>query len=140
MNARSQFLCSVWFCMNTNSTMPEIISGVLKFTFGLLASKARGEIAERLKDGDATHEEFRQLIAENLIKLKRIWSDWRKQIYMAVSFFYKMESTGCTNLFINSHHLRIAESTEVEPASSLIRPKSSSDTVLIQVLSTKPLI
>ncbi|XP_028406533.1 uncharacterized protein LOC114529009 [Dendronephthya gigantea] len=51
--------------------MTEIVSGVLKLTFGFLVNKARNRIAERLNDGDVTDEECRRLIVRELDDIKR---------------------------------------------------------------------
>jgi hypothetical protein len=50
--------------------MSEVVTGVVKLTFGFLANKIRSEIAERLKDGDATDEECRRLIVRELDDIK----------------------------------------------------------------------
>ncbi|XP_028406579.1 uncharacterized protein LOC114529053 [Dendronephthya gigantea] len=51
--------------------MTEIVSGVLKLTFGFLVNKARSRIAEGLNDGDVTDEECRRLIVRELDDIKR---------------------------------------------------------------------
>ncbi|XP_028406532.1 uncharacterized protein LOC114529008 [Dendronephthya gigantea] len=51
--------------------MTEIVSGVLKLTFGFLVNKARSKISERLNDGDVTDEECRRLIVRELDDIKR---------------------------------------------------------------------
>ncbi|CAB3993596.1 Hypothetical predicted protein [Paramuricea clavata] len=50
--------------------MSEVVTGVMKLTFGFLAKKIRSEIAERLKDGDVTDEECRRLIVRELDDIK----------------------------------------------------------------------
>ncbi len=50
--------------------MSEVVTGVVKFTFGILANKIRSGIAERLKDGDVTDEECRRLINTELDDIK----------------------------------------------------------------------
>ena len=50
--------------------MSEIVSGVLKHTFGFLANKIRSEVAKRLEDGDVTDEECRRLIVRELDDIK----------------------------------------------------------------------
>ena len=50
--------------------MSEVVTGVVKLTFGFLANKIRCEIAERLKDGDVTDEECRRLIVRELDDIK----------------------------------------------------------------------
>ena len=50
--------------------MSEIVTGVVKLTFGFLANKIRSGIAERLKDGDVTDEECRRLIVRELDDIK----------------------------------------------------------------------
>ena len=40
--------------------MSEIVSSVLKDTFGFLANKIRSEVAKRFQDGDVTDEECRR--------------------------------------------------------------------------------
>ena len=51
--------------------MSEVVTGVVKLTFGFLANKIRSGIAERLKDGDVTDEECRRLIVRELDDIKR---------------------------------------------------------------------
>ncbi len=48
----------------------ELVTGVVKLTFGFLANKIRSGIAERLKDGDITDEECRRLIIRELDDIK----------------------------------------------------------------------
>ena len=50
--------------------MSEVVTGVVKLTFGFLANKIRSGIAERLKDGDVTDEECRRLIVRELDDIK----------------------------------------------------------------------
>ena len=50
--------------------MSEVVTGVVKLTFGFLAKKIRSGIAERLKDGDVTDEECRRLIVSELDDIK----------------------------------------------------------------------
>ena len=50
--------------------MSEIVSGVLKHTFGFLANKIRSGVAKRLEDGDVTDEECRRLIVRELDDIK----------------------------------------------------------------------
>ena len=50
--------------------MSEVVTGVVKLTFGPLANKIRSGIAERLKDGDVTDEECRRLIVSELDDIK----------------------------------------------------------------------
>ncbi len=50
--------------------MSEVVTGVLKLTFGFLANKIRSGIAERLKDGDVTDEECRRLMVRELDDIK----------------------------------------------------------------------
>ncbi len=68
----SRYYNATFVCPNASvdSTMSDIVSGVLKFTFGILANKIRGGIAERLKDGDVTDEECRRLMVRELDDIK----------------------------------------------------------------------
>ncbi len=50
--------------------MSEVVTGVVKLTFGFLANKIRSGIAERLKDGDVTDEECRRLMVRELDDIK----------------------------------------------------------------------
>ena len=50
--------------------MSEVVTGVVKLTFGFLANKIRSGIAERLKDSDVTDEECRRLIVRELDDIK----------------------------------------------------------------------
>ncbi|CAB4031261.1 Hypothetical predicted protein [Paramuricea clavata] len=50
--------------------MSEVVTGVVKLTFGFLANKIRSGIVERLKDGDVTDEECRRLIVRELDDIK----------------------------------------------------------------------
>ena len=50
--------------------MSDIVSAVLKFTFGFLANKTRSAVLQRLKDGDVTDEECRRLFVRELDDIK----------------------------------------------------------------------
>jgi hypothetical protein len=52
----------------TDFKMSEVVTGVVKLTFGFLANKIRSGIAERLKDGDVTDEECRRLVVLCFLK------------------------------------------------------------------------
>lgn len=50
--------------------MVEVVTCVLKHTFGFLANQIRGEIVTRLTNGDVTDEQCRRLIVEELDDIK----------------------------------------------------------------------
>ena len=70
--------------------MSEIVSGVLKHTFGFLANKIRSEVAKRLEDGDVTDEECRRLIVRELDDIKSKL-DGLARMYLLSSLLFLQE-------------------------------------------------
>ena len=115
--------------------MSEILSGVLKLTFGFLGNKIRSEVAKRLEDGDVTDEECRRLIARELDDIKsKLDGLARKDLLSSLLFLQEgvnrlyqslLQSTSEENtpeslpLLSHSHSTESSESvTAVEAASS----------------------
>ena len=103
--------------------MSEIISGVLKLTFGFLADKARSKISERLNDGDVTDEECRRLIVRELDDIKtKLDGLARKDLKSSLCFVQE----GINGL---SQAIHQAQSPEIgkklgKPANSLVQTGS----------------
>ena len=68
--------------------MSAIITGVFKATIGLLVNKGRDRVAERLKDGDVTDQQFRGLIVREIDDVKsKLDGLARKDLLASISFF-----------------------------------------------------
>ncbi|XP_028406561.1 uncharacterized protein LOC114529035 [Dendronephthya gigantea] len=110
--------------------MTDIISGVLKLAFGFLANKARSKISERLNDGDVTHEECRRLIVRELHDIKTKLDGLARKDLQSSLLFLQDGVNGMYQAIIQfqSSENNTSESTEVEPANSLVQAKSPRDT------------
>ena len=68
--------------------MSAIITAVFKATIGLLVNKGRDKVAERLKDGDVTDQQFRGLIVREIDDIKsKLDGLSRKDLLASISFF-----------------------------------------------------
>ena len=68
--------------------MSSIVTAVFKVTIGLLANKGRDKAAEKLKDGDITHQKFRALIVREIDDIKsKLDGLSRKDLLASISFF-----------------------------------------------------
>ena len=68
--------------------MSAIITAVFKATIGLLVNKGRDKVAERLKDGDVTDQQFRSLIVREIDDIKSTLDGLaRKDLLASISFF-----------------------------------------------------
>ena len=68
--------------------MASILTCVLKTTVGLLVTKGRDAAAERLKEGDATDQQFRNMIVRELDDIKsKLDGLARKDLLTSISFF-----------------------------------------------------
>ena len=76
------------FHLPVATAMSSFIAAILKATVGLLVNKGRNVAAEKLKDGDVTNEQLRNLIVRELddIKLK-LDGIARKDLLASISFF-----------------------------------------------------
>ncbi|XP_044182265.1 uncharacterized protein LOC122963052 [Acropora millepora] len=68
--------------------MSSFIAAILKATVGLLVNKGRNVAAEKLKDGDVTNEQLRNLIVSELDDIKsKLDGIARKDLLASISFF-----------------------------------------------------
>ena len=68
--------------------MSAIITAVFKATIGLLVNKGRDKVAETLKDGDVTDQQFRGLIVREIDEIKsKLDGLSRKDLLASISFF-----------------------------------------------------
>ena len=68
--------------------MASIVTSVLKATVGFLVTKGRDAAAERLKEGDATDQQFRDMIVRELDEIKsKLDGLARKDLLTSISFF-----------------------------------------------------
>ena len=68
--------------------MSAIITAVFKATIGFLVNKGRDKVAERLKDGDVTDQQFRSLIVREIDDIKsKLDGLSRKDLLASISFF-----------------------------------------------------
>ena len=70
------------------AVMSAIITAVFKATIGLLVNKGRDKMAERLKDGDVTDQQFHSLIVREIDDIKsKLDGLSRKDLLASISFF-----------------------------------------------------
>ncbi len=113
--------------------MSEVVTGVVKLTFGFLANKIRSGIAERLKDGDVTDEECRRLIVSELDDIKsKLDGLARKDLLSSLCFLQE----GINRLYQSLLQFDSNENTE-EPTeqATLVETASSKDTGLNSPIS-----
>ena len=113
--------------------MSEVVTGVVKLTFGFLAKKIRSGIAERLKDGDVTDEECRRLIVRELDDIKsKLDGLARKDLLSSLCFL----QDGINSLYQSLLQFDSNENTE-EPTeqATLVETASSRDTGLNSPIS-----
>ena len=68
--------------------MASIVTSVLKATVGFLVTKGRDAAAERLKEGDVTDQQFRDMIVRELDDIKsKLDGLARKDLLTSISFF-----------------------------------------------------
>ena len=68
--------------------MTSIVTAVFKVTIGLLVDKGRNMAAEKLKDGDVTHQKFRGLIIREIDDIKsKLDGLSRKDLLVSIIFF-----------------------------------------------------
>ncbi len=113
--------------------MSEVVTSVVKLTFGFLANKIRSGIAERLKDGDVTDEECRRLIVSELDDIKsKLDGLARKDLLSSLCFLQE----GINRLYQSLLQFDSNENTE-EPTeqATLVETASSRDTGLNSPIS-----
>ena len=104
--------------------MSEIVSSVLKDTFGFLANKIRSEVAKRFQDGDVTDEECRRLIVRELDDIKsKLDGLARKDLLSSVCFLQE----GVNRLYESLLQSPSDEDTP-EWSESVVEAASSRDT------------
>ena len=106
----------------------ELVTGVVKLTFGFLANKIRSGIAERLKDGDVTDEECRRLIIRELDDIKsKLDGLARKDLLSSLCFL----QDGINGLYQSLLQLDSdSNTTESTEHAALVETASSRDTGL----------
>ena len=68
--------------------MSSFIDAILKANVGLLVNKGRNVAAEKLKEGDVTNEQFRNLIVRELDDIKsKLDGIARTDLLASISFF-----------------------------------------------------
>ena len=68
--------------------MSSIVTAVVNVTIGLLVNKGRDKVAQKLKDGDITHQKFRGLIVREIDDIKsKLDGLSRKDLLASISFF-----------------------------------------------------
>ena len=106
--------------------MSEVVTGVVKLTFGFLATKIRSGIAERLKDGDVTDEECRRLIVRELDDIKnKLDGLARKDLLSSICFLQE----GVNRLYQSLFQVDSNENTAESPKqATLVEAASFTDT------------
>ena len=93
--------------------MSEVVTGVVKLTFGFLANKIRSGIAERLKDSDVTDEECRRLIVRELDDIKsKLDGLARKDLLSSLCFLQEGVNRLYQSIFQVDSNENTAESPE----------------------------
>ncbi|CAB4046004.1 Hypothetical predicted protein, partial [Paramuricea clavata] len=106
--------------------MSEVVTGVVKLTFGFLANKIRSGIAERLKDGDVTDEECRRLIVSELDDIKSKLDGLARKDLLS-SFCFLQE--GVNRLYQSLFQVDSSENTAESPKqATLVEAASFRDT------------
>ena len=76
------------FYLPVTTAMSSFIASILKATVGLLVNKGRNVAAEKLKDGDVTNEQLRNLIVSELDDIKsKLDGIARKDLLASIGFF-----------------------------------------------------
>ncbi|XP_044182260.1 uncharacterized protein LOC122963047 [Acropora millepora] len=76
------------FYLPVTTAMSSFIDAILKATVGLLVNKGRNVAAEKLKDGDVTNEQLRNLIVRELDDIKsKLDGIARKDLLASIGFF-----------------------------------------------------
>ena len=76
------------FHFPVTTAMSSFIDAILKATVGLLVNKGRNVAAEKLKEGDVTNEQLRNLIVRELDDIKsKLDGKARKDLLASISFF-----------------------------------------------------
>ena len=76
------------FYLPVATAMSSFIDAILKATVGLLVNKGRNVAAEKLKDGDVTNEQLRNLIVRELDDIKsKLDGIARKDLLASIGFF-----------------------------------------------------
>ena len=76
------------FYLPVTTAMSSFIDAILKATVGLLVNKGRNAAAEKLKDGDVTNEQLRNLIVSELDDIKsKLDGIARKDLLASIGFF-----------------------------------------------------
>ena len=97
--------------------MSEVVTGVVKLTFGFLANKIRSGIAERLKDGDVTDEECRRLIVRELDDIKsKLDGLARKDLLSSLCFLQE----GVNRLYQSLFQVDSSENTAESPEQAIL--------------------
>ena len=97
--------------------MSEVITGVLKFTFGLISNKLRTYGAEKLQDGGLTDQKFRGWIVRELDDIKsKLDAISRKDLCASISFL--QQGVQRLNMSLGESELSSpgASSTNTKPA------------------------
>ena len=106
--------------------MSEVVTSVVKLTFGFLANKIRSGIAERLKDGDVTDEECRRLIVRELDDIKSKLDGLARSSLLS-SFCFLQE--GINRLYQSLFQVDSSENTAESPEqATLVEAASLRDT------------
>ena len=76
------------FYLPVTTAMSSFIAAILKATVGLLVNKGRNVAAEKLKEGDVTNEQLRNLIVRELDDIKsKLDGIARKDLLASIGFF-----------------------------------------------------
>ena len=115
--------------------MSSFIEAILKATVGLLVNKGRNVAAEKLKDGDVTNEQLRNLIVSELDDIKsKLDGIARKDLLASISF-YKEGLVYLYKVKPNEEDGNMTQQREERAATPLQQEVGSSQAARVKIVS-----
>ena len=90
---------AVSICFSLTPVMSAIVTAVFKATVGVLVNKGRDIVAERLKDGDVTDKQFRDLIVREIDDINSKLEGLAKRDLLASVSFFNEGLSSCMRCF-----------------------------------------
>ena len=117
--------------------MYQVITGVVKLTFGFLVNKTRSEIAERLKDGDVTDEECRRLLVRELDDIKSMLDGLTRKDLLSSLLFLQEGINGLYQLLfqLESNENTAEPTTQATLVEATSSTGSGSDSVIDEAVA-----
>ncbi|XP_015770473.1 PREDICTED: uncharacterized protein LOC107348896 [Acropora digitifera] len=114
--------------------MSSFISAILKATVGLLVNKGRNAAAEKLKDGDVTNEQLRNLIVRELDDIKSKLDGIARKDLLASIIFYKEGLVYLYKVKLNQENGKRTQKRE-ERAATPLKPEVGSSEASVKTVS-----